>query len=129
MADISINLPDGSQRSLAQGATATTVAESIGSRLAKAAVAAVVNGDQWDLGRPLPDGASVAIITADSEEGRHVLRHSTAHVMAQAVTQLFAGAKFSIGPAIENGFYYDFELPGRQDVQRRRSGRDRSQDG
>ena len=112
MADISITLPDGSRRSVPEGATATTVAEAIGSRLAKAAVAAVVNGDEWDLGRALPDGASVAIITGDSEEGRHVLRHSTAHVMAQAVTQLFAGAKFSIGPAIENGFYYDFELPG-----------------
>ena len=112
MADITINLPDGSQRSYPQGATATTVAESIGSRLAKASVAAVVNGDEWDLGRELPDGATVGIITADSEEGRHVLRHSTAHVMAQAVTQLFPGAKFSIGPAIENGFYYDFELPG-----------------
>ena len=112
MADITITLPDGSLRSLPQGATATTVAESIGSRLAKAAVAAVVNGDEWDLGRQLPDGAAVAIITGDSDEGRHVLRHSTAHVMAQAVTQLFAGAKFSIGPAIENGFYYDFELPG-----------------
>jgi threonyl-tRNA synthetase len=112
MADITITLPDGSQRVLAEGATATTVAESIGSRLAKAAVAAVVNGDEWDLGRALPDGASVGIVTSDSEEGRHVLRHSTAHVMAQAVTQLFPGAKFSIGPAIENGFYYDFELPG-----------------
>jgi threonyl-tRNA synthetase len=112
MADITITLPDGSQRSLPQGATATTVAESIGSRLAKAAVAAVVDGEEWDLNRPLPDGSTVAIITADSDEGRHVLRHSTAHVMAQAVTQLFEGAKFSIGPAIENGFYYDFELPG-----------------
>src|SRR3954469_4442405 len=112
MADITITLPDGSQRSLPQGATAATVAESIGSRLAKAAVAAVVDGEEWDLGRPLPDGAKVAIITGDSDEGRHVLRHSTAHVMAQAVTQLFEGAKFSIGPAIENGFYYDFELPG-----------------
>ena len=111
MAEITITLPDGSRRVLAEGATATSVAESIGSRLAKAAVAAVVNGDEWDLGRPLPDGASLAIITADSDEGRHVLRHSTAHVMAQAVTQLFPGAKFSIGPAIENGFYYDFELP------------------
>ena len=111
MADITITLPDGSQRSLVEGATATTVAESIGSRLAKAAVAAVVNGDEWDLGRQLPDGAAVAIITGDSDEGRHVLRHSTAHVMAQAVTQLFPGAKYSIGPAIENGFYYDFELP------------------
>src|SRR6185295_4665713 len=114
MADISITLPDGSRRTLAEGATATTVAELIGSRLAKAAVAAVVNGEEWDLGRQLPDGAEVAIITGDSEEGRHVLRHSTAHVMAQAVTQLFPGAKFSIGPAIENGFYYDFDLPGGQ---------------
>ena len=114
MADITINLPDGSRRSLPEGATATTVAESIGSRLAKAAVAAEVDGEEWDLGRPLPDGATVAIITGDSEEGRHVLRHSTAHVMAQAVTQLFPGAKFSIGPAIENGFYYDFDLPGGQ---------------
>ena len=112
MAEITITLPDGSQRALPEGATATTLAESIGSRLAKAAVAAVVNGDEWDLGRLLPDHASVGIITADSEEGRHVLRHSTAHVMAQAVTKLFPGAKFSIGPAIENGFYYDFELPG-----------------
>ena len=112
MADISISLPDGSRRTFAEGATATTVAESIGSRLAKASVAAVVNGDEWDLGRALPDGAEVAIITGDSDEGRHVLRHSTAHVMAQAVIQLFDGAKFSIGPAIENGFYYDFDLPG-----------------
>ena len=112
MADITITLPDGSPRSLPQGATATTVAESIGSRLAKAAVAAVVNGEEWDLGRELPDGAALAIITGDSDEGRYVLRHSTSHVMAQAVTQLFPGAKFSIGPAIENGFYYDFELPG-----------------
>ncbi len=111
MADITITLPDGSPRSFPQGATATTVAESIGSRLAKAAVAAVVNGEERDLGRELPDGATLAIITGDSDEGRHVLRHSTAHVMAQAVTQLFPGAKFSIGPAIENGFYYDFELP------------------
>jgi threonyl-tRNA synthetase len=111
MAEITISLPDGSQRSLPGGATATTLAESIGSRLAKAAVAAVVNGDERDLGATLPDGATVAIITGDSDEGRHVLRHSTAHVMAQAVTQLFPGAKFSIGPAISDGFYYDFELP------------------
>ncbi len=88
------------------------LARSIGARLAKASVAAVVNGDEVDLERPLHDGDNVAIITDASEEGRHVLRHSTSHVMAQAVVQLFPGAKFSIGPAIENGFYYDFELPG-----------------
>ncbi|MFM2072143.1 MAG: threonine--tRNA ligase [Actinomycetota bacterium] len=111
MAQITISLPDGSQRSFDEGATTADVAASIGSRLAKAAVAAVVNGEEWDLGVPLPDGAEVAIITVDSDEGRHVLRHSTAHVMAQAVTQLFPGAKFSIGPAINDGFYYDFELP------------------
>src|SRR5215218_10865335 len=112
MAQVTISLPDGSQRSFDDGATTTDVAASIGRGLAKAAVAAMVNGEEWDLGRPLPDGASVAIITADSDEGRHVLRHSTAHVMAQAVTELFPGAKYSIGPAIEHGFYYDFELPG-----------------
>ncbi|MET0578266.1 MAG: threonine--tRNA ligase, partial [Ilumatobacteraceae bacterium] len=95
-----------------EGATTADVAASIGRGLAKAAVAAVVDGEEWDLGRSLPDGAQVAIITGDSEAGRHVLRHSTAHVKAQAVTQLFPGAKYSIGPAIENGFYYDFELPG-----------------
>jgi threonyl-tRNA synthetase len=112
MSEITISLPDGSQRTLPEGATATTVAEGIGPRLAKAALAARVDGEEWDLGRALPDGAEVAIITADSEAGRHVLRHSTAHVLAQAVTQLFPGAKFSIGPAIEDGFYYDFDLPG-----------------
>jgi threonyl-tRNA synthetase len=112
MADITISLPDGTQRSLAAGSTGATLAESIGSRLAKAAVAAVVNGAETDLTVALPDGATVAIVTADSDAGRHVLRHSTAHVMAQAVTQLFPGAKFSIGPAIADGFYYDFELPG-----------------
>jgi threonyl-tRNA synthetase len=111
-APITITLPDGSQREYPAGATPADVATSIGKRLAKAAVAAKVNGNEVDLGRPLDDGAEVAIVTDDSDDGRHVLRHSTAHVMAQAVTQLFPGAKFSIGPAIENGFYYDFELPG-----------------
>ena len=109
---ITITLPDGSAREYPAGTTAVDVASSIGKRLAKAAVAATIDGDEVDLVRPLADHAQVAIVTDDSEAGRHVLRHSTAHVMAQAVTQLFPGAKFSIGPAIENGFYYDFELPG-----------------
>ena len=109
---ITITLPDGSEREYAAGTTAGDVATSIGKRLAKAAVAATVDGAEYDLERPLPDHAAVAIVTEGTEEGRHILRHSTAHVMAQAVTQLFPGAKYSIGPAIENGFYYDFELPG-----------------
>ena len=111
MAQISISLPDGSLRSLDEGTTTADLAASIGSRLAKAAIAAKVDGEEWDLLRPLHDGANVAIVTVDSDEGRHVLRHSTAHVMAQAVLQLFPGAKFTIGPAIEDGFYYDFDLP------------------
>jgi hypothetical protein len=119
MSNITVSLPDGSERELAEDATALDLAASIGSGLKKAAVAAVVDGTETDLTAPLRDGATVSIITADTDEGRHVLRHSTAHVMAQAVTRLFPGAKFSIGPAIENGFYYDFELPGGH-VQRRR---------
>ncbi len=109
---ISIRLPDGSSRELPSGATTGDLAAAIGARLAKAAVAAKVDGREVDLGVPLTDGAEVAIITANTPEGRHVLRHSTAHVMAQAVTQMWPGAKFAIGPAIEDGFYYDFDLPG-----------------
>ena len=112
MSNITISLPDGSSREYPAGSTALDVASSIGSRLAKAAVAATVDGTEIDLTAPVPDGTTVAIVTDSTEEGRHVLRHSTAHVMAQAVTQLFPGAKFTIGPAIENGFYYDFDLPG-----------------
>jgi threonyl-tRNA synthetase len=112
MSNITVTLPDGSPRELPEGSTALDLANSIGRGLAKSAVAAVVDGDETDLTRPLRDGAKVAIVTDSTDDGRHVLRHSTAHVMAQAVTRLFPGAKYSIGPAIENGFYYDFELPG-----------------
>ena len=111
MSTLTVQLPDGSARELPAGSTSADLAASIGSRLAKAALAAVVDGAEADLNLPLVDGATVGIITADSDAGRHVLRHSTAHVLAQAVTQLFPGAKFSIGPAIEDGFYYDFDLP------------------
>ena len=109
---ITVSLPDGSERSLAEGATGADLAAGIGRRLAAAAVAVTVDGTPTDLGAPLPDRAKVAVVTDDSEEGRAVLRHSTAHVMAQAVLDLFPGAKFAIGPPIENGFYYDFDLPG-----------------
>ena len=113
MADsITITLPDGTPRELPDGATAGDLAASIGRGLAKAAVAATVDGKQVDLTTPLPDGATVAIVTSNTPEGRHVLRHSTAHVLAQAVLQLWPGAKFAIGPPIEDGFYYDFDLPG-----------------
>ena len=111
MSTLSVTLPDGSSRELARGATALDLAKAIGSGLAKAAVAAVVDGVETDLTAGLNDGQEVASITANTDEGRHVLRHSTAHVLAQAVTRLFPGAKFSVGPAIEHGFYYDFDLP------------------
>ncbi|MBW3579627.1 MAG: threonine--tRNA ligase [Actinobacteria bacterium] len=113
MADpISVTLPDGSERSLAPGSTGADLAASIGRGLAKAAVAARVDGQESDLTAPLRHGAEVAVVTSDTEAGRAVLRHSTAHVLAQAVLDLFPGAKFAIGPPIDNGFYYDFELPG-----------------
>ena len=111
MSNITISLPDGSSRELPGGSTALDLAASIGSGLRKAAVAASIDGVEADLTVPLVDGNVVALITNDTDAGRHVLRHSTAHVLAQAVTQLYPGAKFTIGPAIENGFYYDFDLP------------------
>ena len=109
---VTVRLPDGSSRSLDAGATARDVAAAIGRRLAAAAVAAEVDGELVDLDRPVPDGAAVAVVTADSEAGREVLRHSTAHVLAQAVLRLWPGAQYAIGPAIADGFYYDFALPG-----------------
>src|SRR3954462_2307835 len=112
MADINVTLPDGSTKTLPESATAADLAASIGRGLAKAAVAATVDGKEVDLTAPLQDGSAVSVITADSEEGRYVLRHSTAHVMAQAVLDLFPGARYAIGPPIADGFYYDFELPG-----------------
>jgi threonyl-tRNA synthetase len=110
--EITVLLPDRSERSLPEGSTGTTLATSIGRRLAEAAVAVEVDGELWDLERPLPDRAKVSIVTRESEAGRAVLRHSTAHVMAQAVLSLWPGARFAIGPSIADGFYYDFELPG-----------------
>ncbi len=107
---IELFLPDATSRSYPDGTTGTEVAESIGPRLAAAAVAISLNGQLLDLSRPLPSGGLVSIITESSEEGRQVLRHSTAHVLAQAVLSLFPGAHFAIGPAIEDGFYYDFDV-------------------
>ncbi len=108
---ITVTLPDGSSRELTTGATAGDLARSIARGLAKKAVIAVVNGDQRDLSHGLEEGDTVAIVTVDSDEGLYVIRHSTAHVLAQAVLELHPGATFGIGPPVEHGFYYDFELP------------------
>ncbi|HEV3133845.1 MAG TPA: threonine--tRNA ligase [Acidimicrobiia bacterium] len=108
---VNVKLPDGSPREYPRGVTAAEIAASIGKRLAKDALAAKVDGEWVDLDRPIDHDAAVTIVTPASPDGREVLRHSTAHVMAQAVTDLFPGARYAIGPAIEDGFYYDFELP------------------
>jgi threonyl-tRNA synthetase len=112
MAAVTVRLPDGSTKEFEPGTTALEFAQSIGPRLAKAAVAATFDGQPVDLSRSLPDGAEVTVVTAATPLGREVLRHSTAHVLAQAVLRLWPGAHFAIGPVIEDGFYYDFELPG-----------------
>lgn len=111
MADITITLPDGSTREVPAGTTVGGLAAIIARGLAKKAVIGSVNGTERDLVWELADGDQVAIITADSERGLYTIRHSTTHVMAQAVLELFPGATFAIGPPVEHGFYYDFELP------------------
>ena len=110
MSDIKVTLPDGSVKLLSAGATVRDLAAAIGTGLAKAALAGKINGNLVDLPAILPDGANVAIITGKSPEALDIIRHSTSHLMAQAVKCLFPVAKVTIGPAIENGFYYDFDM-------------------
>ena len=109
--DVTVILPDGSEKNLGPNATGADLATQLGDRAAREALIAVADGTQLDLDRPLSDGSSVSLIFPASEEGLEVLRHSTAHVLAQAVLGLYPGATFSIGPPIEDGFYYDFDLP------------------
>jgi threonyl-tRNA synthetase len=109
---IVVKLPDGKPLELPAGATGADAAAAIGPGLAKAALAIKVNGALRDLSAPLPEpGAEVAIVTDRDPEGLELIRHDAAHVMAEAVTELYPGTKVTIGPAIESGFYYDFEFP------------------
>ena len=105
---INVTLPDGSQRQYEDGASPADVAESISKSLAKAALAAKVNGELYDLNRPLEGDAEVAIVTARDEEGLELIRHDAAHVLAQAVQELYPDTQVTIGPVIDDGFYYDF---------------------
>jgi len=109
MEKITVTLPDGTSREIENGATAAEVAASIGKGLAKAALAAEVGGRLVDLNTPINENAQIKIITFDSPEGKEIYRHSTSHIMAQAVKDLFPTVKVTIGPAIEDGFYYDFD--------------------
>ena len=110
-ATIRVTLPDGSVRSYPRWTTPLEVAASIGRRLARDAVAARVDGQATDLDRPLERDVELAIVTLDSEDGLYVYRHSSAHLMAQAVKRLFPEARLGIGPPIADGFYYDIEAP------------------
>jgi threonyl-tRNA synthetase len=107
---IELTLPDGSHRAYEDGTTGYDVAASIGTGLARAAVAVSVGGETLDLNRPIDRDGAFSVITENTDEGRAVLRHSAAHVMAQAVLDLFPGASFAIGPSITDGFYYDFDI-------------------
>ena len=111
MAAITVKLPDGTPLELAEGATGADAAAAIGPGLAKAALAIKVDNELRDLSASLPDGAEIAILTDRDPEALALMRHDTAHVLATAVVELWPGTKVSIGPAIENGFYYDFEFP------------------
>ena len=110
MSQITVTLPDKSTRNFNPGVTPFEIAESIGARLANDALAAQVNSKLVDLNVPIDSDADVAILTGDSPEGHAVLLHSCAHLMAQPVQRLFPKAQVTIGPVIEDGFFYDLSL-------------------
>jgi threonyl-tRNA synthetase len=109
--NVTITLPDGSSREYPAGITPRKIAEDIGAGLARQAIAAVVNGEPFDLSRRIDENASVRILTPRDEETLEIFRHSSAHLMAAAVTELFPDAKYGVGPPIEGGFFYDFAVP------------------
>jgi threonyl-tRNA synthetase len=106
---IKITFPDGSVREYEKGVTGMEIASSISPRLAQEVLAASVDGVTWDLTRPIGHDASVRLLKWEDEEGKHAYWHSSAHLMAEALQELYPGIKFGIGPAIENGFYYDVD--------------------
>ncbi len=105
---IHLEFPDGAVRPYEPKITPLAIAEGISKSLAKKVVAAKVDGQWWDLSRPLDHGGKFELVTRDSADGLEVLRHDTAHVLAQAVQELFPGTQVTIGPTVEDGFYYDF---------------------
>ncbi len=108
---IKITLPDGSVREYQEGVTGMEIAESISPRLAKEVLSITVNDDVCDLSLPIMNDASIKLHKFDDPEGKHAFWHTSAHIMAEAIDALYPGTKFGIGPAVENGFYYDIELP------------------
>src|SRR5690242_15587928 len=111
MADVvKITFPDGAVKEFPKGTTTEEIAASISPGLKKKAVAGKLNDEMIDLLTPIEEDGAVSIITLDSEDGLHVLRHSTAHLLAQALKRLYKDVKLGIGPVIENGFYYDIDM-------------------
>ena len=110
MSKVTVTLPDGSSREYESGVTVEDVAYDIGKRLGKDAVAGTVDGDDVDLDYEITEDVELAIITIDSEEGLEILRHTSSHILAQAVKRIYDDVKLAIGPAIDDGFYYDFDL-------------------
>ena len=108
---IKITFPDGSVREYNDGVTGLQIAESISSRLAQEVLACGVNGEIYDLGRPINEDAEFVLYKWEDEQGKHAFWHTSAHLLAEALQELYPGIQFGIGPAIENGFYYDFSLP------------------
>ena len=108
-----VRLPDGRELTVEYGEKARDVAQKIGPRLARDAVVAKLNGELIDLDASIDGGGDFEVVTKDSPDGLYVLRHSTAHAMAQAVLELYPGSKLTIGPPVENGFYYDIDVAGR----------------
>ena len=112
---INITFPDGNQRQYEPGVTPREIAESISPRFAADVLAAKVNGEEWDISRPIDSDASIELFKWDDPEGKHAFWHSSAHLLAEALQELYPGVKFGIGPAIENGFYYDID-PGEHKI-------------
>jgi threonyl-tRNA synthetase len=111
---IKITLPDGAVREYPEGTNSLEIAKSISEGLARKVIAANVNGEVWDATRPLQNDAALKLLTWNDADGKSTFWHSTAHLMAEAVESIFPGVKFWVGPAVENGFYYDMDLGGRQ---------------
>ena len=112
---INITFPDGNVKQFESGVTPFQVAESISPRFAADILAAKINDQEWDISRPINDDASIQLFKWDDAEGKHAFWHSSAHLLAEALQELYPGVKFGIGPAIENGFYYDID-PGEHKI-------------
>ena len=109
---INITFPDNSVKQFEKGITPLQIAESISQRLAQDILAATVNDAEWDITRPITEDASIKLFKWDDPEGKHAFWHSSAHLLAEALQELYPGVKFGIGPALENGFYYDIDPNG-----------------